>query len=223
MGRKVGIFDADLFGPSLPTLINREKETLRPPEPGSQEILPIEHEGVKTMSMGYSGQRKTVMRGPMVSSLLAQLLKSTRWGPLDYLIVDMPPGTSDIQLTLCQEVNLSGAVIVTTPQKLSFLDTAKGIEMFQDLNVPVLAVVENMAYHECEKCQHHSQVFGPGHLRVLVDQYGIPGAFQLPLKGLIARMSDAGTPATLLTEPTSENQAFLRIAQQVESELTRPR
>ena len=142
---KVGIFDADIYGPSLPTLLSKESVTLRAADPEGKTVIPVDFEGLKAMSFGFvrSGQR-AVMRGPMASSVVAQLIQTTLWEDLDCLVIDMPPGTGDIQITIGQEVKLDGAVIVTTPQKLSFIDVVKGIEMFDDLKVPTLATVENM-------------------------------------------------------------------------------
>lgn len=148
LGLKVGIFDADLYGPSLPTMISPESARLYQDEDDASKIKPIEFSGVKAMSYGFAAQNKTaIMRGPMASNLVAQLIGQTKWEDLDYLIIDMPPGTGDIQLTLCQELSLRAAVIVTTPQKLAYVDVVKGIEMFDSLKVPTISVVENMAYY----------------------------------------------------------------------------
>ncbi len=144
----MGIFDADIYGPSLPTLLGKENVILESPENKPKEILPVDFEGVKAMSFGFAAKNKrAVMRGPMVSSIVNQLVFQTNWGELDYLVVDMPPGTGDIQITLCQELKFDGAVIVTTPQKLSVVDVIKGVEMFDDLKVPTIATVENMVIY----------------------------------------------------------------------------
>lgn len=168
LGHKVGIFDADLYGPSLPTMINPESAHLFQDEEDSSRIKPIEFSGVKAMSYGFAASNKTaIMRGPMASNLVAQLIGQTKWGDLDYLIIDMPPGTGDIQLTLCQEISLRAAVIVTTPQKLAYVDVVKGIEMFDSLKVPTIGVVENMAYYRCGSCDEKHRIFGAGYTKQL--------------------------------------------------------
>uniref|UniRef100_A0A0E0C742 Fe-S cluster assembly factor HCF101, chloroplastic n=1 Tax=Oryza meridionalis TaxID=40149 RepID=A0A0E0C742_9ORYZ len=149
MGARVGIFDADVFGPSLPTMVSPENRLLVM-NPESRSILPTEYLGVKMVSFGFAGQGRAIMRGPMVSGVINQLLTTTDWGELDYLVIDMPPGTGDIHLTLCQVAPLTAAVIVTTPQKLAFIDVAKGVRMFSKLKVPCVAVVENMCYFDAD-------------------------------------------------------------------------
>ncbi|KAL9324550.1 hypothetical protein ACSQ67_009407 [Phaseolus vulgaris] len=149
MGARVGIFDADVYGPSLPTMVSPENRVLLM-DPVKKTIIPTEYSGVKLVSFGFAGQGRAIMRGPMVSGVINQLLTTTEWGELDYLIIDMPPGTGDIQLTLCQIVPLTAAVIVTTPQKLSFIDVAKGVRMFSKLKVPCVAVVENMCHFDAD-------------------------------------------------------------------------
>ncbi|WVZ69047.1 hypothetical protein U9M48_017898 [Paspalum notatum var. saurae] len=149
MGARVGIFDADVFGPSLPTMVSPDNRLLVM-NPESRAILPTEYLGVKMVSFGFAGQGRAIMRGPMVSGVINQLLTTTEWGELDYLVIDMPPGTGDIHLTLCQVAPLTAAVIVTTPQKLAFIDVAKGVRMFSKLKVPCVAVVENMCYFDAD-------------------------------------------------------------------------
>lgn len=152
-GSKVGLFDADVYGPSLPTMVNLEGKSLQSSSENATNMLPLDANRVKCMSFGFvSNHHAATMRGPMASSIVSQLLLQTEWGELDYLVVDMPPGTGDINLSICEELNIDGALIVTTPQRLSFIDVLKGIKMFQDLRVRILGVVENMSYYSCSDC-----------------------------------------------------------------------
>lgn len=222
-GLKVGIFDADIFGPSLPTLINKEGETLRAMPDNPRDIEPIEFDGLKCMSFGFAANRSAVMRGPMVSSVVSQLLYNTRWDELDFLVIDMPPGTGDIQITVCQEVKLDGAVIVTTPQRLAFVDVIKGIEMFNSLQVRLLGVVENMAYHECPRCKNHDDVFGRGYLNMLVEQFGIKNSVQIPLNGEISKFSDFGSPVVLtLPKEHAVVRAYAQLVNRLLVEVEKP-
>jgi len=220
LGKSVGIFDADIYGPSLPTMISSENAILETYEDRPKEIIPIEFEGIKAMSFGFAVKgKKAVMRGPMVSSVVTQLATQTDWGELDYLIVDMPPGTGDIQITLCQELKFDGAVIVTTPQKLSFIDVVKGIEMFDDLRVPTIAAVENMAAFECDHCHHLHYPFGPGYLNMLQQQFGMKHSVAIPVYSEIAKYSDMGSPVVLtLPEEHPVVQLYNTLARNVDEE-----
>lgn len=204
MDARVGLFDADIYGPSLPTLV-RPKDTRVVAE--NDLLCPLEHEGVKLMSFGFipknPGSEAAIMRGPMVTQVINQLLTGTNWGELDYLVLDMPPGTGDIQLTLTQIVPISAAVIVTTPQQLSFIDVVKGIQMFDKLKVPTVAVLENMSYFQPEPGGKKHFLFGKGALQQLVEQYGFQNSFELPVIPELAESCDAGTPM-VLTQPESE-------------------
>ncbi len=195
-GAQVGIFDADVYGPSLPTMVRvvdfdglYQQANL---------ILPVESRGLKLMSFGWASQAAgggpAIMRGPMVSQVINQLVTGTNWGNLDYLIIDMPPGTGDIQLTLCQLIPMTAALIVTTPQEISFVDVVKGIQMFDKLKVPTIGVVENMSYFICDQCDKRHNIFGEGAMRRLSEQFGIHNAIEIPLVGDIARQADEGTP-----------------------------
>ncbi|KFM22705.1 Mrp-like protein [Auxenochlorella protothecoides] len=202
MGARVGIFDADVYGPSLPTMIS----------PESRAITPVDFEGVKAVSFGFAGQGSAIMRGAMVSGLIQQLLTTTEWGDLDYLVIDFPPGTGDIQLTLCQTCALSAAVIVTTPQRLAFIDVAKGIRMFARLAVPCVAVVENMSYFEVDGVRHRP--FGQGAGEKIVEEFGLPHIFRFPIDPGLSSAGDEGLPLVVVdpTCPTSQTYAELGAA-----------
>ncbi len=213
-GARVGILDADIYGPSIPQMLGigqRRPEVVG--EPGSQQMLPIEAHGIQSISMGYlvTEQTPMVWRGPMVSGALQQLLGQTRWDDLDYLIVDMPPGTGDIQLTLSQKVPVSGAVIVTTPQDIALLDAQKGIEMFRKVNIPVLGVVENMAVHICSNCGHPEHIFGAGGGERIARDYQTHLLGSLPLDIRIRETTDGGTP-TVAADPDSTLSQHYRAA-----------
>ncbi|MTI12930.1 iron-sulfur cluster carrier protein ApbC [Sansalvadorimonas verongulae] len=200
-GAKVGILDADIYGPSIGQMLGVDDD-VRPDvheAGGKQFFVPIEAHGLKSNSMAYlvTEQTPMVWRGPMASGALMQLLNQTMWGELDYLIVDMPPGTGDIQLTLSQKAPLAGSVIVTTPQDLALLDARKGIEMFNKVNVPVLGVVENMAVHVCSQCGHAEHLFGEGGGSRMADEYCTQLLGALPLSLSIRQHADAGMPTVV--------------------------
>ncbi|WP_111641257.1 iron-sulfur cluster carrier protein ApbC [Marinimicrobium alkaliphilum] len=202
-GARVGILDADIYGPSIPQMLGIGHQ--RPQvvgEQGSQQMIPIEAHGIQSISMGYLASEKTPMvwRGPMASGALQQLLTQTRWDEVDYLVIDMPPGTGDIQLTLSQKVPVTGAVIVTTPQDIALLDAQKGIEMFRKVSVPVLGVVENMAVHICSNCGHEEHIFGAGGGERIARDYATRLLGSLPLDLSIRVTTDAGKPS-VVAEP----------------------
>ncbi len=212
-GAKVGIFDADIYGPSLPTMVRVPHAKLYVDM--NQMIYPREYQGVNLMSFAFTGSgpedAPAMMRGPMVSQVVNQLLTQTLWGELDYLVIDFPPGTGDIQITLAQIIPMTAAVIVTTPQKLSFVDVVKGITMFDTLKIPVVAVVENMSYLACENCGARQYPFGQGALRRLIDEYGFKNTYQIPIHADVSAFSDAGTPLVLAKpdHPVSEIYRYL--------------
>jgi ATP-binding protein involved in chromosome partitioning len=197
-GANVGLLDADIYGPSQQLMLGIE-EGRRPEQQGQEYLLPVEAYGLQTMSMGYLVTEKTPMvwRGPMVSGALQQLLNQTLWQDLDYLIIDMPPGTGDIQLTLSQKVPVAGAVIVTTPQDIALLDAQKGIEMFHKVQVPVLGIVENMAVHICRECGHKEHLFGEGGGQRIAKDYKVPLLGALPLSIDIREQVDSGCPSVV--------------------------
>jgi ATP-binding protein involved in chromosome partitioning len=218
-GAKVGLLDADIYGPSQPRMLGL---TGRRPETRDGKLLePLVAFGLEAMSIGFlvGEQQPMAWRGPMVTSALNQLLTQTRWGDLDYLIVDMPPGTGDIQLTLAQRVPVSGAVIVTTPQDIALADARKGLEMFQKVHVPVLGVVENMSLHICSRCGHEEHIFGEHGGRNLSEQYGVPLLGMLPLDRRIREETDQGKP-TVAADPKSPiARAFTEAALRAAGEL----
>ncbi|MBA1295341.1 iron-sulfur cluster carrier protein ApbC [Pseudomonas lurida] len=203
-GARVGILDADIYGPSQGVMFGIAEGT-RPQVKDQKWFVPIESLGVEVMSMAFLTDDNTPMvwRGPMVSGALLQLVTQTAWGDLDYLVIDMPPGTGDIQLTLAQKVPVAGSVIVTTPQDLALLDAKKGVEMFRKVNIPVLGVVENMAVHICSNCGHAEHLFGEGGGEKLATQYGVELLASLPLSMLIREQADGGKP-TVVAEPDSQ-------------------
>lgn len=202
-GARVGILDADIYGPSIPMMLGVD-EGVRPGVEEEKYFVPIESQGIKSNSIGYLVTEKTPMvwRGPMATGALLQMLQQTRWGELDFLLVDVPPGTGDIQLTLSQKAGLTGAVIVTTPQDIALLDARKAIEMFAKVNVPVLGIVENMAIHQCSACGHQEAIFGEGGGEQVAEQYSTTFLGSLPLDRQIREQADGGRP-TVVAQPDS--------------------
>jgi ATP-binding protein involved in chromosome partitioning len=220
MGASVGLLDADIYGPSQQLMLGIPPDQ-RPEQQGGEYLLPVEAYGLKTMSMGYLVNDRTPMvwRGPMAGGALAQMLEQTLWGELDYLVIDMPPGTGDIQLTLSQKVKVSGAVIVTTPQDIALLDARKGIEMFRKVDVPVLGIIENMSVHICSECGHREHIFGERGGDRIAEDYGVPLLARLPLALSIREQTDAGRP-TVIAEPDSEvTKIYLEAATAVQAAL----
>ncbi len=221
-GAEVGILDADIYGPSVPAMLGVGSQR---PEitkgPAGQMMLPIEAHGIYSISMGYlvTEQTPMVWRGPMASGALQQLLTQTAWPELDYLIIDMPPGTGDIQLTLSQKVPVTGSVVVTTPQDIALLDAQKGIEMFRKVHVPVLGVVENMATHICSHCGHEEHIFGEGGGQRIAEDYGIQLLGSLPLSLSIRQQADGGCPTVAQDAESDEAKVYRHIATQLAAAL----
>ncbi len=208
LGLKVGILDADIYGPSLPKLLAIRE---RPQTIGGNRLKPIERYGMPVMSIGFLIEEETPMiwRGPMVMSALTQMLREVEWGTLDVMVVDMPPGTGDAQLTMAQQVPLKGAVIVSTPQDLALIDARRGIAMFRRVNVPVLGIVENMSTFICPHCGTRSDIFGHGGARHEAERLGVPFLGEVPLDIAIREKSDAGLPV-VATAPDSPNAQIYR-------------
>ncbi len=213
-GARVGMLDADIYGPSQPTMLGIEG---KPESVDGKTLEPLENYGVQTSSIGFliDADQPMIWRGPMVTQALQQLLAQTNWKDLDYLIVDMPPGTGDIQLTLAQQVPVTGAVIVTTPQDIALLDAIKGLKMFEKVGVPILGIVENMAVHVCSKCGHAEHVFGAGGAERMSKEYDVEVLGSLPLDIRIREQADSGRP-TVVAEPDGDiARAYKAIARRV--------
>ena len=222
-GAKVGILDADVYGPSIPTMLGLSG---KPESPDNKSIEPMRAFGLEAMSIGFLVDADTPMiwRGPMATSALTQLFSDTRWDDLDYLLIDLPPGTGDIQLTLAQKIPVAGAIIVTTPQDIATLDAKKALAMFQKVDVHVLGIVENMAVHVCSNCGHEEHLFGEGGGQRMAAQYGVPLLGSLPLDIAIREQGDAGQPVVIAAPDSAVAQAYRQVARAMAAELAkRPR
>lgn len=215
LGKKVGILDADIYGPSLPRLLGVVKHKAAQGEDGRLE--PIQAQGLKAMSMGFLVDESAPMiwRGPMVQSALLQMIRDVNWDGLDVLVIDMPPGTGDIHLTLAQRVPLTGGVVVSTPQDIALIDARKGLEMFRKVAVPILGIVENMSFYCCPNCGHREDIFGHGGAEAEAGNLNVPFLGSIPLHTSIRALSDAGTPVTLAAIESEQAQAFMDIAERV--------
>ena len=218
-GRTVGILDADIYGPSQPRMMGI---TGRPESPDGERLEAMENFGVKVMSMGFLVPEDTPMiwRGPMVMSALQQLMRDVNWGELDVMIVDMPPGTGDAQLSMAQDVPLAGAVIVSTPQDIALLDARKGLNMFRKVEVPVLGIVENMSYFACPHCGEHTDIFGHGGAREEADRLGVDFLGEIPLHLSIRETSDGGNPIVASDPDNAHSQAFRAIGDRIWDKLS---
>ena len=218
-GARVGIMDADVYGPSIPMMLGVQKRPKMTPE---KKILPIEAHGLTSMSMGYLSDDKTpvIWRGPMVSGLIQQFLGVVEWGELDYLVIDLPPGTGDIQLTLCQQAPLAGAVIVTTPQDVSLLDARKGLKMFEQVNVPVLGIVENMSFFVCGHCHERTDIFRHGGGQAEAVRLGVPFLGEIPLDPEVVVGGDEGQPILLRNPNSPVADAYRKVAGAMAAQLS---
>ncbi|HKZ73729.1 MAG TPA: iron-sulfur cluster carrier protein ApbC, partial [Steroidobacteraceae bacterium] len=220
-GARVGLLDADIYGPSQPIMLGLVGQ--RPRAIADKRIEPLQSHGVRAMSVGFliDPEQPMVWRGPMVTQALTQLLSETDLGELDYLVVDMPPGTGDIQLTLSQRVPVAGAVIVTTPQDIALADARKGLRMFEKVAVPVLGIVENMSLHTCPSCGHTEAIFGAGGGARMAKQYGVELLGELPLDARIREEADSGKPSVVAAPDSERAQAYLRMARRTAAQLAR--
>ena len=222
-GLRVGVLDADIYGPSIPAMLGVSG---KPDSPDGKTIEPMRGHGLESMSIGVLVDQDTPMiwRGPMATSALMQLFNDTRWGDLDILVVDLPPGTGDIQLTLAQKIPVAGAIVVTTPQDIATLDAKKALKMFEKVEVPVLGLIENMAVHVCSNCGHAEHVFGEGGGEKMAKQYGVPMLGALPLDIRIRERGDAGVPVVVAEPDSAVTQAYRAAARRLLEELAkRPR
>jgi ATP-binding protein involved in chromosome partitioning len=219
-GKKVGLLDADIYGPSLPRMMGISG---KPNSPDGKRLQPMQGWGLPCMSMGFLVPEDTPMiwRGPMVMSALEQMLRDVNWGELDVLVVDMPPGTGDAQLTMAQRVPLAGAVIVSTPQDIALLDARKGLNMFRRVDVPVLGIIENMSYFCCPNCGHRSEIFAHGGARRTAEELGCDFLGELPLNIAIRETSDGGTPIVASQPESDEAKTYRAIAKLVAAKLDR--
>jgi len=217
-GARVGLLDADIYGPSIPTMLNIQQ---KPETKDGKSMQPLEAYGLQVMSIGALIEEDSPMiwRGPIVTQTLTQLLKETNWDDLDYLVIDLPPGTGDVQLTLSQQIPVTGAVIVTTPQQVSLIDAKKGLKMFEKVEIPVLGIIENMSTHICSNCGHEEAIFGAHGGEKMAEQYKVEFLGALPLDKRIREEADAGKP-TVTAEPNSEiAQKYRNIAHQISAQI----
>ncbi|MBT8424913.1 MAG: Mrp/NBP35 family ATP-binding protein [Silicimonas sp.] len=207
-GRRVGLLDADIYGPSQPTMMGINK---RPASPDGKTIIPLHAHGVTLMSIGFmlDPAKAVVWRGPMLMGALQQMLGQVQWGELDVLLIDLPPGTGDVQLTLCQRTQVSGAIVVSTPQDVALMDARKAIDMFATLNTPVLGLIENMSTYVCPNCGHEAHLFGHGGVRAEADKMGVPFLGEIPLSLDVRVAGDKGAPVVLQGGPVTEAYSHL--------------
>lgn len=218
MSERVGLLDADVYGPSLPLMLGLSEKPLVQ----GNKLLPMEKFGLKTMSMGLLASEDTpvIWRGPMVASILQQFLVQVAWGPLDYLVIDFPPGTGDAQLTIAQKTSIHGAMIVTTPQEVSLLDARRGLKMFQQVNVPVLGIVENMSYFLCDQCSKKHFLFSKGGGEKVAQELGLPLLGEIPFAPEVVEAGDRGEPIFIQNRGSLVSQSYLNLAHRVVSLLS---
>jgi ATP-binding protein involved in chromosome partitioning len=220
IGRRVGLMDSDIYGPSQQMMMGIAE---KPYVNEANRIVPPERHGVRVMSLGFlmDADQPVIWRGPMVMKAVEQFLQDVEWGALDFLVIDLPPGTGDAQLTLTQKIHLSGAVIVTTPQDVSLIDARKGLAMFQKVNVPLLGIVENMSYYICPKCGHRDEIFKHGGGRLTAEKLGVPFLGEIPLDPKVVAGGDAGVPIVAAEPKSAVTEAYLSIADAIVAQLER--
>jgi ATP-binding protein involved in chromosome partitioning len=213
-GARVGVMDADVYGPSIPTLLGI---TALPEMDDKERLHPVEQDGLKVISMGFfmTPEEAVVWRGPMLHKTMQQFLGGVTWGELDYLIVDLPPGTGDVQLSLCQSIPITGAVIVSTPQDVALNVAQKAVAMFRKLNAPILGVVENMSDYVCPHCGAHDDIFGEGGALMMAERLGVPFLGAIPLASAIRRSSDAGRPLVVEAPDSPVARAFVTVSSKI--------
>jgi ATP-binding protein involved in chromosome partitioning len=214
VGRRVGLMDSDIYGPSQQMMMGIDE---KPYVNEANQIVPVERYGVRVMSLGFlmDVDQPVIWRGPMVMKAVEQFLQDVAWGPLDFLVIDLPPGTGDAQLTLTQKIHLSGAVIVTTPQDVSLIDARKGLAMFQKVNVPVLGIVENMSYYICPSCGHREEIFKHGGGRRTAEALQVPFLGEIPLDPKVVAGGDSGRPIVVADPHSTVSEAYIRIAEDI--------
>jgi len=214
LGYRVGLMDSDIYGPSQQMMMGI---TEKPYVNEEDKIVPIERYGVKVISLGFlmDVDQPVIWRGPMVMKAVEQFLQDVAWGKLDFLLVDLPPGTGDAQLTLTQKIQLSGAVIVTTPQEVSLIDARKGLAMFEKVNVPLLGIIENMSFYECPSCGHRDEIFKHGGGRLTAEKLGVPFLGEIPIDPKIVAGGDAGTPIVIAEPKSAATAAYMAVADAV--------
>ena len=217
-GAKVGLLDADIYGPSIPKILDVKQQVIV----SQNTIFPVQKHGLKIMSMGFfmKEDQAVIWRGPMLGKMIDQFLTDVDWGELDYLVIDLPPGTGDVQLSLCQAIPLTGAVIVTTPQELAINVARKAILMFNKLNTPVIGVIENMSYYECKSCGEKERIFGEGGGEKTCKEFDLPFLGDIPLTSPIRESSDNGNPVVISAPESSEATAFMSIAENLASQIS---
>lgn len=215
-GHKVGLLDADIYGPSLPRMMGAA--TVKPTQNDKGQIMPVEAHGMKVMSIGFmlgDESAPLIWRGPMVQSAVRQLLTDVDWSGVDIIVMDLPPGTGDVQLTLAQKLHMTGAVIVSTPQDIALIDARKGLEMFRKIGVPIIGVVENMAYFCCPSCDHRAEIFGHGGAKAAAADAGVPFLGEIPLHASIREQADKGVPVVLAKPESEQAKIYAALAKDV--------